>query len=180
MPHTDHILTNSNPFVSTRLNVTLWEQIYVLTNNNNNDKLCITGRLCFGALTQPTLDGGVADVHILFEALRFDFAVFPLADSFSLTCTLPSLSPAAQVQALKTAFLGRGKNILCVIPRQQQVRQNILIRSAGNENGLSTHHCCRQNTHPPKPTALPRFSMPWQTAKTAQQQLEGHIQESDL
>lgn len=86
MPHSDHILTNSNPFVSKRRNVTLWEQIYVLTNNNkkNNDKLCITGRLCFFALTQPTLDGGVADEHILFELLRFNFAVSPLADSFSL------------------------------------------------------------------------------------------------
>lgn len=84
MPHSDHILTNSKAFVSKRRNVTLWEQTYVLTNNNknNDDKLCITGRLCFFALTQPTLDGGVAGEHILFELFSLPFS--PLADSFSL------------------------------------------------------------------------------------------------
>lgn len=63
--------------------MTQWEQTYVLTNNNkNNHKLCMTGRLCFFALTQPTLDGGVAGEHILFELFSLPFS--PLADSFSL------------------------------------------------------------------------------------------------
>lgn len=89
MPHSDHILTNSKAFVSKRRNVTLCEQTYVLTNNNkNNDKLCITGRLCFFALTQPTLDGGVAGEHILFELFSLPFS--PLADSFSLGMTTAS------------------------------------------------------------------------------------------